>query len=62
MEMGLMTGAQISNVLHAQKAGDKSMFGVIAIKLGYITERDLEGYMAHIESEYRRIDGAVPGI
>ena len=46
---GHMTPPQVETVLRAQKMGDKCVFGVIAMRLGYITEDILKEYVAELE-------------
>jgi uncharacterized protein YlaN (UPF0358 family) len=62
IDLELMNDAQVATILRTQNLGDKSMFGVLAIKLGYITEEDLKGYVSHLEGEITKIDGAIPKV
>jgi hypothetical protein len=43
--IGIMTDAQVEDVLARQRAGDDRLFGEIAIALGYINEDALQSYL-----------------
>ncbi len=44
--MGAITKEQVDDILKRQKAGDSSLFGVMAIELGYIEPETLLRYLA----------------
>ncbi len=49
VQKGHMTSNQVDTVLRAQKMGDKCVFGVIAMRLGFITEEILKEYVSDLE-------------
>jgi hypothetical protein len=46
IRMGAITKEQVDDILKRQKAGDSSLFGVMAIELGYIEPETLLRYLA----------------
>ncbi len=46
---GLMSKAQLDEVLKAQKGGDKRMFGDLAIWLGYINPDAIKRYTDYLK-------------
>ncbi len=59
---GIMKQEEVDNVLRMQKAGDKRVFGVIAMKLGYIGEDALKKYLRHLEEEFEKVNAAIPHV
>jgi hypothetical protein len=49
VRMGALTQEQVEDILQRQKAGNSSLFGVIAIELGYIDPETLLRYLASKE-------------
>jgi hypothetical protein len=47
MQIGAIKQFQVDDVLRVQKAGDKRMFGEIAIELGYINDAALQKYIEY---------------
>ena len=45
VRIGVMTKAQVDEVLQKQKNGDDRLFGEIAIELGYINDEALMSYL-----------------
>ena len=45
IRIGAMTAEQVEDVLRRQKEGNGSLFGVIALELGYVDETTLMEYM-----------------
>jgi hypothetical protein len=45
LRIGVMTEYQLQEVLNAQKAGDRRMFGEIAIDFGYINDEVMKKYI-----------------
>lgn len=45
VEIGAMKDWQVDHILHAQKAGDRRIFGEIAIALGYVDDAAVQRYM-----------------
>ncbi len=46
LRTGAMKQAQVDVVIHAQRTGDKRSFGQIAIALGFITEANVQAFLA----------------
>jgi len=46
IRIGVMTKAQVDDVLTRQKSGDKRLFGEIAISLGYINDESIRSYLS----------------
>ncbi len=57
IRIGAMGKRQVDDVLRRQKAGDKRIFGEIAIDLGYIDDGALKRY---VEYKARHPDGPAP--
>jgi hypothetical protein len=57
VQNGLMDTIQVQTVIQKQKAGDKRVFGVIALKLGYITEDAIKIYVDHLEKQLNSFEG-----
>ncbi len=51
IQIGAMKNYQVEDVLRVQRAGDKCMFGEIAIELGYINDDAIKRYLDYIEIE-----------
>ncbi len=49
VKIGAMQQYQVDDVLLAQKAGDKRIFGEIAIELGFINDEALRRYLEYKE-------------
>jgi hypothetical protein len=45
LRAGIMTDAQVEDVVTRQRAGDDRLFGEIAIAMGYINEDALQSYL-----------------
>ncbi|GAJ11537.1 unnamed protein product, partial [marine sediment metagenome] len=45
IRIGVMTKAQVDDVLVRQKSGDKRLFGEIASSLGYINDEAVRSYV-----------------
>ena len=45
IEIGVMTRAQVDEVIRAQGQGDGRLFGEIAIELGYIDDSAIKRYL-----------------
>ncbi len=58
VQNGMMDTRQVEIVIQKQRAGDKRVFGVIALKLGYITEDALKVYVDHLERQLNALDGS----
>ncbi len=57
VQNGMMDTHQVEVVIQKQRAGDKRVFGVIALKLGYITEDALKVYVDHLEKQLNALEG-----
>lgn len=62
IRMGIMRQEDVENVLRRQQAGDKSTFGVIALKLGYIGEDAIKKYVSHLEKELQKSKASTPSL
>ena len=49
VHMGTMKAAQVETVLAAQEAGDKRLFGSIALSLGFIEDNALRRYADYLD-------------
>ncbi len=49
VRIGAMNPEQVAEVLRKQKAGDKRMFGEIALQLGYIQDDAIKRYADYLE-------------
>ncbi len=49
VRIGAMTPEQVAEVLRKQKAGDKRVFGEIALELGYIHDDAIKRYVDYLE-------------
>jgi len=47
--MKVMKTEQVKSVLEAQKAGDKRLFGTIALSLGFIEDNALRRYADYLD-------------
>lgn len=47
--MGTIKPEQVESVLAAQRAGDKRLFGAIALSLGFIEDNALRRYVDHLD-------------
>lgn len=47
--MGIMNAEQVESVLAAQQAGDKRLFGMIALSLGFIEDNALRRYADYLD-------------
>ena len=47
--MGIMNAEQVESVLTVQKAGDKRLFGAIALSLGFIEDNALRRYADYLD-------------
>jgi hypothetical protein len=47
--MGTLKAEQVEKVLDAQKAGDKRLFGAIALSLGFIEDNALRRYADYLD-------------
>ena len=54
VQLGVMKNYQVENVLLRQKAGDKRLFGEIAIELCYINDDAIKRYLDYIEIEGKK--------
>ncbi len=50
VRIGAMKRYQVDDVVRAQQAGDRRMFGEIAIEFGYIDDAAIQRYLAAKES------------
>jgi hypothetical protein len=48
-----MTPVQVNQVLKAQKAGDKRLFGDIAIDLGFVESNAIKSYVDFLQKRLR---------
>jgi hypothetical protein len=46
LRTGTMKQAQVDIVVHAQKTGDKRSFGQIAVSMGFITQVNVDAFLA----------------
>jgi hypothetical protein len=46
LRTGIMKQAQVDMVVHAQKTGDKRSFGQIAVSMGFITQANVDAFLA----------------
>jgi hypothetical protein len=46
LRTGVMNQTQVDVVIHAQRTGDKRSFGQIAVSLGFITEVNVQAFLA----------------
>lgn len=51
VRIGAMTAEQVEEVLRTQRAGDRRIFGEIAIELGYIDDEALRRYVEIVHRE-----------
>ena len=49
MLMGFMKPDQVEVVLAAQRAGDKRLFGEIALSLGFVEDNSLRRYIDYVD-------------
>ena len=56
IRIGVMIRAQVDDVLKRQKAGDRRLFGEIAIELGYINDEALQSYLGVMTGCKYRMD------
>jgi hypothetical protein len=54
--MGTMKPDQVESVLAAQRAGDKRLFGAIALSLGFVEDNALRRYADYVDEHG---DGAI---
>jgi len=47
--MGTMKPDQVESVLAAQRAGDKRLFGAIALSLGFVEDNALRRYADYVD-------------
>jgi len=50
VHLGVMKAEQIESVLARQKAGDKRLFGTIALSLGFIEDNALRRYADYLDN------------
>ena len=53
IRIGVMTKAQVDDVLVRQKSGDKRLFGEIASSLGYINDEAVRSYVTKSGCRFR---------
>ncbi len=54
VKIGAMQQYQVDDVLLAQKAGDKRLFGEIAIEFGYIDDEAIKRYLKYKDAQPKR--------
>ena len=45
VKIGAMTKEQVEDILNRQKSGNDSLFGIMAIELGYVDDKVLLDYL-----------------
>jgi hypothetical protein len=60
--IGVMKGYQVEDVLRAQAAGDRRMFGQIALELGYVQDDSITRFVTYLESQKSVSRGAASGM
>ena len=56
IRIGAMKKYQVEDVLRVQKAGNKSLFGEIAIAFGYINDDAIKRYIDYIQMQEGKSD------
>lgn len=60
LKTGSLKESQVEEVRRMQKNGDTRVLGIIAMKLGYITEENIRQYVEHLERELNRLQCGLP--
>lgn len=64
VEIGAMKDWQVDHILHAQRAGDRRVFGEIAIALGYVDDTAIQRYLesrSAVTAPERQAEGRLQG-
>ena len=56
VKIGAMTPEQVQHVLRVQKAGDKRIFGEIALDLHFLNDDAIKRYVDHMEKTKERAE------